>query len=101
MTLENITKILDSIQPEIQKIEGANTKRVVAVLLNLIEMLASDNARLKHENQLLGLWTNLHRKIPIIALCLDFTEFMIILFAQYNISSGITNLEGGYQKYIY
>ena len=52
MTPENTTKILDSIQPEIQKIEGTNTKRVVAVLLNLIEMLASDNARLKHENQL-------------------------------------------------
>ena len=38
MTPENTTKILDSIQPEIQKIEGTNTKRVVAVLLNLIEI---------------------------------------------------------------
>ncbi len=52
MTPENITKILDSIQPELQKIEDPNTKRVIAVQLNLIEMLASDNARLKHENQL-------------------------------------------------
>ena len=52
MTPENTTKILDSIQPELQKIEDPNTKRVIAVLLNLIEMLASDNARLKHENQL-------------------------------------------------
>jgi hypothetical protein len=38
---------LESIQPEIQKIEDPNTKRVVSVLLNLIEVLASDNARLK------------------------------------------------------
>jgi len=43
---------LESIQPEIQKIEDPNTKRVVSVLLNLMEVLASDNARLKQENQL-------------------------------------------------
>ena len=40
------TKILESIQPEFQKIENPNIKHVVSVLLNLIAMLASDNARL-------------------------------------------------------
>ena len=52
MKPENATKILESIQPELQKIEDPNIKHVVSVLLNLIEMLASDNARLKQENQL-------------------------------------------------
>jgi hypothetical protein len=46
-----VTKILESIQPELQRIEDPNINRDVSVLLNLIEMLASDNARLKQENQ--------------------------------------------------
>ncbi len=53
MKPEDVTKILESIQPELQKIEDPHIKHVVSVLLNLIEMLASDNARLKQENQLL------------------------------------------------
>jgi len=43
MKLEDVTKILESIQPELQKIEDPHVKHVVSVLLNLIEMLASDN----------------------------------------------------------
>ena len=54
MKPENATKILESIQPELQKIEDPHIKHVVSVLLNLIEILASDNARLKQENQLLN-----------------------------------------------
>jgi len=53
MKPEDVTKILESIQPELQKIEDPHIKHVVSVLLNMIEMLASDNARLKQENQLL------------------------------------------------
>lgn len=53
MKAEDITKILESIQPEIQKIEDPNISRVISVLLNLIEMLASDNVRLRQENQIL------------------------------------------------
>lgn len=53
MKPEDITKILESIQPELQKIEDPNIKLVISVLLNLIEMLASDNARLRQENQVL------------------------------------------------
>lgn len=47
-----ITKILGSIHPELQKIEDTNINSAVSVLLNLVEMLASDNARLIQENQL-------------------------------------------------
>jgi len=52
MKLEDATKILESIQQELQRIEDPNINRGVSVLLNLIEMLAADNARLKQENQL-------------------------------------------------
>ena len=53
MKPEEITKVLESIQPEINKIEEPHIKGIVSVLLNLIEMLSSDIARLKEENQAL------------------------------------------------
>ena len=53
MKPEEITKVLESIQPEINKIEEPHIKGIVSVLLNLIEMLSSDIARLREENQAL------------------------------------------------
>ena len=53
MKAEEISKVLESIQPEINKIEEPHIKGIVSVLLNVIEMLASDNARLREENQAL------------------------------------------------
>jgi hypothetical protein len=54
MKTEDITKVLETIQPDIDKIEDPVAKKVVSVLLNLIEELASDNARLRQENQVLN-----------------------------------------------
>jgi hypothetical protein len=53
MKAEEISKVLESIQPEINKIEEPTIKGIVSALLNLIEMLASDNAKLREENQAL------------------------------------------------
>ncbi len=53
MKQEDITKVLESIQPAIGKIDDPNIKGLVSVLLNLIEELASDNARLREEIQIL------------------------------------------------
>ena len=49
----DISKILESIQPDIETIEDPKIKRLVSVLLNLVEVLASDNARVRQENQAL------------------------------------------------
>jgi hypothetical protein len=51
MKTEDITKVFEIIQPDIDKIEDPASKKVMSVLLNLIEELASENARLKQENQ--------------------------------------------------
>ena len=53
MKTEDITKVLEIIQPDIDKIEDPASKKVMSVLLNLIEELASENARLRQENQAL------------------------------------------------
>ena len=53
MKTEDITKVLEIIQPDIDKIEDPASKKVISVLLNLIEELASENARLRQENQAL------------------------------------------------
>jgi len=49
----DISKVLESIQPDIETIEDPKIKRLVSVLLNLVEVLASDSARLRQENQAL------------------------------------------------
>ncbi len=54
MNTEDITKVLEIIQPDIDKIEYPAAKKAVSVLLNLLEGLASDNDRLKQENQKLN-----------------------------------------------
>ncbi len=54
MKTEDITKILEIIQPDIDRIEYPAAKKAVSVLLNLLEGLASENARLKQENQVLN-----------------------------------------------
>lgn len=53
MKSADIAKILESIQPDIENIEDPNITRLVSILLNLVEVLASDNARLRQENQVL------------------------------------------------
>ena len=54
MKTEDITKVLEIIQPDIDKIEDSATKKVVVVLLNLLEELVSENARLRQEIQVLN-----------------------------------------------
>ncbi len=53
MKITEISKILESLQSEITNIEDPSTKRIVSVLLNLVEELVSDNTRLRQENQTL------------------------------------------------
>ncbi|MCP4400268.1 MAG: hypothetical protein GY801_23545 [bacterium] len=43
--------MLERVQPAIDIIEDPNLKHMVSVLLNLIERLVSENARLPQENQ--------------------------------------------------
>src|SRR3972149_2623514 len=54
MKTEDITKVLEIIPPDIDKIEDSATKKVVVVLLNLLEELVSENARLRQEIQVLN-----------------------------------------------
>ncbi len=54
MNTEDLTKVLEIIQPDIDKIEDSAAKKVVSVLLNLLEELASNNAGLRQENQTLN-----------------------------------------------
>ncbi len=49
----DISKVLESIQPDIETIEDPKIKRLLSVLLNLVGVLASDNARWRQENQAL------------------------------------------------
>ena len=51
MKTEDIINILKIIQPDIDKIEDCAAKKAVSVLLNFLEELASDIARLRQENQ--------------------------------------------------
>ena len=53
MKTADISKILESLQPDIENIADPNIKRLVSILLNLVEALASDNTRLRQENQML------------------------------------------------
>jgi hypothetical protein len=51
MTRTEISKVLESLQNEMAAIADPGAKRIIAVLLNLVEALASENARLRQENQ--------------------------------------------------
>jgi len=53
MRTTEISNVLKSIQLDLERIEDLNTKRLVSVLLNLVEEVASENAMLRHENQVL------------------------------------------------
>lgn len=53
MKSTDISKILERVQLTIDSIDDPNIKDVVSVLLNLIEVLSSENARLRQENQAL------------------------------------------------
>ena len=53
MKSADISNILESVQPTIDTIEDSIIRHEVSVLLNLIEGLASENARLQRENQAL------------------------------------------------
>ena len=53
MKQEEITRFLESIQPELNKIEEPNIKGIISALMNIIEKLASDNEKLREENQVL------------------------------------------------
>ena len=55
-----------------------------------------EHLRVQHK---FGLWTTLASKPHKTALGLDFTSIMITLLARRNISSGITNRQGGYQEH--
>ncbi len=48
-----LSQVFDDIQPEIEKIENPDTKRVVVILENLVEDLASANGKLRDEIQAL------------------------------------------------
>ncbi len=49
----DISKILEGIQSKIDWIEDRNIKEIVSVLYNLVEYLASENDRLRQDNQAL------------------------------------------------
>jgi hypothetical protein len=51
MKTAEMSTILERIQPGIGSITDPNAKRVLSVLLNLVEGLASENAHLREENQ--------------------------------------------------
>lgn len=51
MKITAISKILESLQVEIANIEDPNSKRIISVLLNLVEELVSDNILLRRKNQ--------------------------------------------------
>ncbi len=51
MKITEISKILENLQSEIAHIEDPNTKRILSMLLNLVEEFVSDNTRLRQENQ--------------------------------------------------
>ena len=53
MKKKDISGVLESIQNEIEKIEDRNTGTIMSVLYNLVEDLASENTRLREENQAL------------------------------------------------
>jgi cell division protein FtsB len=53
MPITKIDHLLERLQPDIERIEDPNTRRLVSVLLNLIEEVVSENATLRQENQAL------------------------------------------------
>ena len=53
MTIAEIHSVLQSLQPDIERIEDTKTRQAVSVLLNLIEHVMSENTRLRQENQAL------------------------------------------------
>jgi len=53
MKTKYLCQVLEDIQPEIEKIENPDIKRVVVILENLVEDLASANGKLKDEIQAL------------------------------------------------
>ncbi len=53
MRTTEISNVLNSIQLDLERIDDLKTKRPVSVLLNLVEEVASENAMLRHENQVL------------------------------------------------
>ncbi len=53
MPIAKIDHLLESLQPDIERIDDPNTGRLVSVLLNLIEEVVSENVTLRQENQAL------------------------------------------------
>lgn len=53
MPITKIDHLLESLQPDIERIEDPNTRRLVSVLLNLVEEVVSENMKLRQENQAL------------------------------------------------
>lgn len=51
MNIADISKVLESIQLDIESIEDTNIKGLISILLNLVENLVSDNTELRQENQ--------------------------------------------------
>ena len=51
MKKADISKVLESIQNQVEKIEDTKTKKIVSVLYNLVEDVVSDNTNLLKENQ--------------------------------------------------
>lgn len=53
MPITKIDHLLKRLQPDIERIEDPNTRRLVSVLLNLVEEVVSENMTLRQENQAL------------------------------------------------
>ncbi len=53
MPITKIDHLLESLQPDIERIDEPNTRRLVSVLLNLVEEVVSENTTLRQENQAL------------------------------------------------
>lgn len=53
MNTANLTKILESIQPDLEQVEGQASKKAVSTLLNIVEESVAESTKLKNENQTL------------------------------------------------
>ncbi|MFK5952017.1 MAG: hypothetical protein QM498_03100 [Desulfobacterium sp.] len=49
----NFTKILESIQPDLEQVEGQASKKAVSTLLNIVEESVAESTILKNENKTL------------------------------------------------
>ncbi len=53
MNTASLTKILESIQPDLEQVEVQASREAVSTLLNIVEESVAESTKLKNENQTL------------------------------------------------